>query len=57
MPSGFRDDNMRLAPPGGPFVPSHCQGITKSERPCSARPVKGELFCIGHKRRAENGSE
>lgn len=29
---------------------SYCRGITKVGNDCSAAPVKGEQFCVGHLR-------
>jgi len=36
-----------------PFVPSHCQGVTKMGVACKARPVHGQMLCVGHLRQAE----
>lgn len=46
-------EGTRIAAPGGPFVPDHCQGVTVADgAACSAHPLKGETLCVGHARSA-----
>lgn len=42
--------NTRPADIGLPTNYTHCLALTKAEVPCKAANVKGERYCVGHKK-------
>lgn len=56
-PVGVHGTETRLAPPGGPFVPTECQDTNVRGEACKNRPVKLQLYCAAHiRKRARDGS-
>jgi len=46
-------EGTQIAAAGAEFRPDHCQGLTAADgAACKARPLKGELLCVGHTRSA-----
>lgn len=35
------------------YVATDCEGVTKKGGPCKARPIHGQMLCVGHMRQAE----